>query len=130
LAYPQEFLYTKDHEWIRVDESVGTIGITDYAQKELGDIVYVELPKPGEHVTASEPFGTVESVKAVSEIYAPVSGEVTAVNSKLQNNPEMLNADPHGEAWLIRVRLADRREAEKLMASDEYEAYIQNTKAH
>jgi len=130
LAYPQEFLYTKDHEWIRVDESVGTIGITDYAQKELGDIVYVELPKPGEHVTAGEPFGTVESVKAVSEIYAPVSGEVTAVNSKLQNNPEMLNADPHGEAWLIRVRLADRREAEKLMAADEYEAYIQKTKAH
>lgn len=130
MAYPQEFLYTKDHEWIRVDESVGTIGITDYAQKELGDIVYVELPKPGEHVTAGEPFGTVESVKAVSEIYAPVSGEVTAVNSKLQNNPEMLNADPHGEAWLIRVRLADRREAEKLMAADEYEAYIQKTKAH
>jgi glycine cleavage system H protein len=130
LAYPQEFLYTKEHEWIRVDESVGTIGITDYAQKELGDIVYVELPKPGDHVTASEAFGTVESVKAVSEIFAPVSGEVTAINSRLQNNPEMLNADPHGEAWLIRVRLADRRETEKLMTADEYEAYIQKAKAH
>jgi glycine cleavage system H protein len=130
LAYPQEFLYTKDHEWIRVDESIGTIGITDYAQKELGDIVFVELPKPGDHVTAGESFGTVESVKAVSEIYAPVSGEVTATNTKLQNNPELLNADPHGEAWLIRVRLTDRRETEKLMTFDEYEAYIKQEKAH
>lgn len=128
--YPPEFLYTKEHEWIRVDESIGTIGITDYAQKELGDIVFVELPKPGDHLTASEPFGTVESVKAVSEIYSPVSGEVTAVNSKLQNNPELVNADPHGEAWLIRVRLSDRRETEKLMTSDEYEAYIKQSKAH
>jgi len=105
--YPPELLYTKDHEWIRVDESVGTIGITDYAQKELGDVVFVELPKAGDHVTASESFGTVESVKAVSEIFSPVSGEVTAVNSKLQNNPEMVNADPHGDAWLIHVQLGD-----------------------
>lgn len=130
MSYPQEFLYTKEHEWIRVDESVGTIGITDHAQKELGDIVYVELPKPGDHVAANEAFGTVESVKAVSEIYSPVSGEVTAVNPKLQNNPEMLNADPHGEAWLVRVRLTDRREIEKLMTADEYEAYIQKEKSH
>ena len=128
--YPPEMLYTKDHEWIRVDESVGTIGITDYAQKELGDVVFVELPKPGDHVTASESFGTVESVKAVSEIYSPVSGEVTSVNSKLQNNPEMVNTDPHGEAWLIRVQLADRSEIDKLMTADEYEAYIQQEKAH
>lgn len=130
MAYPQEFLYTKDHEWIRVDESIGTIGITDYAQKELGDIVFVELPKLGEHVTAGEAFGTVESVKAVSELYAPVSGEVTAANTKLQNNPELLNTDPHGDAWLIRVRLTDRRETEKLMTFDEYEAYIKQEKAH
>jgi glycine cleavage system H protein len=128
--YPQEFLYSKEHEWIRVDESIGTIGITDYAQKELGDIVFVELHKPGEQVTANESLGTVESVKAVSDIYAPVTGEVTAVNEKLQNNPEMLNADPHGEAWLIRVRLADRREIEKLMTADEYEAHIKQEKAH
>jgi len=128
--YPQEFLYTKEHEWIRVDESVGTIGITDYAQKELGDIVYVELPKPGDHVIAGEAFGTVESVKAVSEIYSPVSGEVTAANPKLQNNPEMLNADPHGDAWLIRVRLSDRSEIDKLMTADEYEVYVQKEKAH
>jgi len=127
--YPQEFLYTKEHEWIRVDEEIGTIGITDYAQKELGDIVYVEVAKPGEHVSANESFGTVESVKAVSEIYSPVSGEVTAVNGKLQNNPELLNTDPHGAAWLIRVRLSDRSETEKLMTADEYEAYIQKEKS-
>jgi glycine cleavage system H protein len=127
--YPQEFLYTKEHEWIRVDEKIGTIGITDHAQKELGDIVYVELPKPGEHVAANESFGTVESVKAVSEIYSPVSGEVAAVNTKLQNNPEMLNSDPHGEAWLVRVRLSDRSEIEKLMTADEYGAYIQKEKS-
>ena len=128
--YPPEFLYTKDHEWIQVDESIGTIGITDYAQKELGDVVFVELPKPGDHVTASESFGNVESVKSVSEIFSPVTGEVTAVNSKLQNNPELLNADPHGDAWLVRIRLADRGEIDKLMTADEYEAYIQQEKAH
>jgi glycine cleavage system H protein len=128
--YPQEFLYTKEHEWIRVDELIGTIGLTDYAQKELGDIVYVELPKPGDHVTANEPFGTVESVKAVSELYSPVTGGVVAVNPKLQNNPEMLNADAHGAAWLIRVRLEDRSETEKLMTADEYEAYIKEVKTH
>jgi glycine cleavage system H protein len=127
--YPQEFLYTKEHEWIRVDEEIGTIGITDHAQKELGDIVYVELPKPGEHVAANESFGTVESVKAVSEIYSPVSGEVAATNTKLQNNPEILNSDPHGEAWLVQVRLSDRSEIDKLMTADEYEAYIQKEKS-
>lgn len=128
--YPPELLYTKAHEWIRVDETVGLIGITDHAQKELGDIVFVELPKAGEHITAQEVFGTVESVKAVSEIYSPVTGEVIAANKKLQDNPELLNADPYGEAWLIRVRLADRRETEKLMTAEEYEAYIRTEKAH
>lgn len=128
--YPQELLYTKDHEWIRVDESTGTIGITDYAQKELGDIVFVELPKRGDPVTASESFGTVESVKAVSEVYSPVTGVVTAVNAKLQNNPELLNADPHGEGWLIEVDLKDRTEVEKLMTAEEYETYIQKEQAH
>lgn len=127
--YPQEFLYTKEHEWVRVDELVATIGITDFAQKELGDIVYVELPKPGDHVTANESFGTVESVKAVSELYSPVTGEVVGVNVKVQANPETLNADPHGEAWLIRVRIPDRSEIENLMTADEYEAYIQKEKA-
>ncbi|HTS67788.1 MAG TPA: glycine cleavage system protein GcvH [Terriglobia bacterium] len=128
--YPPEFLYTKEHEWIRLDESVGTIGITDYAQKELGDVVFVELPKPGDHMTAGESFGTVESVKAVSELYAPVSGEVKAANSKLQNSPELVNSDPHGEAWMVRVEISDRSEIDKLMTADQYEAYLQQEKAH
>ena len=126
--YPQELLYTKEHEWIRVDESIGTIGITDYAQKELGDVVFVELPKVGDHVTVNESFGTVESVKAVSEIYSPVTGEVTAINAKVQSSPEILNTDPHGDAWLVQVHLADRREIENLMTADEYEAYIKEKK--
>lgn len=126
--YPPELLYTKDHEWIRVDELTGMIGITDHAQKELGNIVFVELPKPGDHVTAKESFGTVESVKAVSEIYSPVTGEVTAVNAKLQNNPELINSDPHGDAWLIKVNLTDRSEIDSLMSAEEYEAYIEAEK--
>src|SRR2546430_9470862 len=125
--YPPELLYTKDHEWVRVDESIGTIGITDYAQQQLGDIVFVELPKPGDQVTVKEAFGTVESVKAVSEVYSPVTGEVAAVNSKLQDAPEKINADPHGDAWLIRVRLADHREIEALMTrSEEHTSELQS----
>lgn len=126
--YPQELLYTKEHEWVRIDESIATIGITDHAQKELGDIVYVELPKSGEHLTANESFGTVESVKAVSEIYSPVTGEVTGVNPRIQSSPELLNADPHGDAWLIRVRIEDRSEVENLMTAEDYEAYIRQEK--
>ena len=128
--YPAEFQYTKDHEWIRVDEDTGTIGITDHAQKELGDIVYVELPKVGDSVRAAESFGTVESVKAVSEIYSPVTGEVTAVNSKIQDHPELLNSDPHAAAWLIRVHLSDPKEVGKLMSSEEYDAYIREAGSH
>jgi glycine cleavage system H protein len=128
--YPPELLYTKEHEWIRVDESVGLVGITDHAQKELGEIVFVELPNIGDHLTANEPCGSVESVKAVSDIYSPVTGEVIEVNSKLHNSPELLNSDPHGEAWLIRVRLADHKETEKLMTAEEYEAYIREEKTH
>ena len=126
--YPQELLYTKEHEWVRIDEAIATIGITDHAQKELGDIVYVELPKPGDHVAANESFGTVESVKAVSEIYSPVTGDVTAVNPKIQSSPELVNSDPHGEAWLIRVRIEDRSEVEGLMTAEDYEAYIKQEK--
>jgi glycine cleavage system H protein len=122
--YPQELLYTKDHEWIRVDEETGTIGITDHAQKELGDIVFVELPKKGDHLAAHEALGNVESVKAVSEIFSPVTGEVIAVNQRLADGPELVNSDPHGEAWLIKVHLADRGEVEGLMTADQYEAYL------
>jgi glycine cleavage system H protein len=125
--YPPELLYTKDHEWIRLDEDVGTIGITDHAQKELGDIVFVELPKRGDQLTAHEAFGTVESVKAVSEIFSPVTGEVTSVNSRINDRPELVNEDPHGEAWLIKVQLKDRRETESLMTADQYEAYLEGS---
>jgi glycine cleavage system H protein len=127
--YPEEFQYTKDHEWIRLDGDTGTIGITDHAQKELGDIVYVELPNSGEEVIAAETFGTVESVKAVSEVFSPVTGKVTAVNTKLQEHPELLNSDPHVGAWLIRVQISDPKELEGLMSSEEYEAYIQEAES-
>jgi|SRR5580700_156056 glycine cleavage system H protein len=127
--YPPELLYTKDHEWIRVDGEIGTLGITDHAQKELGDIVFVELPKRGDQVTAHETFGTVESVKAVSEIFSPVTGEVTSVNSRISDRPELVNEDPHGEAWLIKVQLKDHRETESLMTADQYEAYIEGSAA-
>jgi glycine cleavage system H protein len=127
--YPQEFLYTKDHEWIRLDGSTGSIGITDHAQKELGDIVFVELPQVGARLAAKESLGTVESVKAVADVYSPVTGEVTAINSKLQNAPELLNSDPHGEGWLVQVALRDRSETESLMSADEYEEYLKKGSA-
>ncbi|PYV15997.1 MAG: glycine cleavage system protein GcvH [Acidobacteria bacterium] len=127
---PVELQYTKDHEWIRVDQSTGTIGITDHAQNELGDIVFVELPKAGDHVSAKESLGSVESVKAVSDIYSPVSGEVLAVNAKLQDKPELINTDPYGDGWLVRVSLSDPHEVETLMSSEEYAAYVQDKAAH
>jgi glycine cleavage system H protein len=130
MTVPVELQYTKDHEWLRVDQATGTIGITDHAQNELGDIVFVELPKPGDRVTAKETLGTVESVKAVSDIFSPVSGEVLAVNVKLQDKPELINTDPYGEGWLVRVKLTDPREVESLMSSDEYAAYVQDKAAH
>ena len=124
MAYPKEFRYTDQHEWIRVDRDVATVGITDYAQHELGDVVFVELPKPGTKVTAGKSFGTVESVKAVSEIYAPISGEVVEINNDLHNTPEKINSDPHGAAWLIKVRLADPAEVNGLMDATAYEKFI------
>ena len=122
--YPQELYYTKQHEWIRVDADTGTIGITDYAQKALGDIVYIELPPAGEKITAHESFGTVESVKAVSEVYAPVSGKILAANERLQDSPELLNSDAHGDAWLLRIQMEDRSEIDQLLSADQYEAYL------
>jgi glycine cleavage system H protein len=128
--YPEEFLYTQDHEWIRVDGNIASVGITDHAQKELGDIVFVELPQVGAHLTAKESFGTVESVKAVADIYSPVTGEVIAVNPKIQNAPELVNSDPHGEGWLIQLELKDRSETDHLMTAEEYEAYLKGGAAH
>jgi glycine cleavage system H protein len=124
MTYPPSYRYTKQHEWIDVKDGVGTIGITDYAQHELGDVVFVELPKPGTKVQTGKSFGTVESVKAVSEIYAPVSGEVVEANAELEATPEKLNSDPHKSAWLIRVKLADPAELAKLMDAKAYEAFV------
>jgi len=121
--YPADYRYTKDHEWIKVEGPVGTIGITDYAQNELGDVVFAELPKVGA-TKAGESFGTIESVKAVSEIFTPVSGEITEINSKLVDTPEIVNKDPHGSAWLVKIRLSDPKEVSALMDAAAYEAYI------
>jgi glycine cleavage system H protein len=123
MAYPANYRYTNQHEWVDVKGDVATIGITDYAQHELGDVVFVELPKPGTKVTAGKSFGTVESVKAVSDIYAPVTGDVVEVNADLHNTPEKINSDPHG-AWLIKVRLANPAEVKSLMDAAAYEAFI------
>lgn len=124
MGYPANYRYTKDHEWIEVKDGTATIGITDYAQHELGDVVFVELPKPGDKIEKGKSFGTVESVKAVSEIYAPASGEVLEANGELQNKPETINSDPHGSAWLLKVKLANPAEADGLMDAAAYEAYI------
>jgi glycine cleavage system H protein len=121
--YPDNFRYTKEHEWVRVDGDSATIGITDHAQQELGDIVYVDLPKPGTQVEQGKTMGTVESVKAVSEIYSPVTGEVVETNPILTDAPEKVNEDPHGEAWLVKVRLSGTPPAE-LMTAAEYQSYI------
>lgn len=124
MAYPANYRYTEEHEWIDLQGDVATIGITDYAQNELGDVVFVELPKPGDKIVAGKSFGTVESVKAVSEIYAPVSGEVVEGNAGLHDTPEKINSDPHSSAWLIKVRVADPAAVKSLMDAAAYEAYV------
>jgi glycine cleavage system H protein len=124
MAYPTQFKYSNDHEWIEVKGGVATVGITDYAQTELGDVVFVELPKVGAKVATGKTFGSVESVKAVSEIYAPASGEVTEANGTLVQKPEAINTDPHGAGWLIKMKLANPAEVGSLMDAAAYEAYI------
>ncbi|MGH9674036.1 MAG: glycine cleavage system protein GcvH [Bryobacteraceae bacterium] len=122
--YPDNYRYTKEHEWVLVEGDTGTIGITHHAQSELGDIVYVDLPKSGAVVVQGKTFGSVESVKAVSDIFSPVSGEVTAVNEALAGAPEKLNEDPHGGAWLIKVRLTAPDEMGNLLTASQYQEYI------
>ena len=122
--YPENFRYTKEHEWVLIEGDTGTVGITDHAQKELGDIVYVDLPKVGSRVDQGKSLGSVESVKAVSDIYAPVSGEVVETNQTLADAPEKLNQDPHGSAWLVKVRLSAADEIKKLLSATEYQDYV------
>ena len=123
MTYPSNFHYTKEHEYILVDGDVGTVGITYHAQHELGDIVYVDLPNVGSHTVKGQTFGSVESVKAVSDIYSPVSGEVIAVNETLAQAPEKLNEDPHGAAWLVKIRLTSPDEIKQLLSAEDYEKY-------
>jgi glycine cleavage system H protein len=122
--YPQEYRYSKDHEWIRVEGDRGRAGITDYAQKQLGDVVFLELPEVGRALKAGEQFGTVESVKAVSELFSPVAGEVVAVNKPLIEKPEAINKDPHGAAWMIELRITDKATLEALMDAAAYQAFV------
>ena len=123
-TYPENFHYTKEHEWISVDGGTATIGITDHAQQELGDIVYIDLPKVGAALEQGKTFGSVESVKAVSDVYAPVSGEVVEINEALAAAPEKLNSDPHGEAWLVRIKLTAPDEIKQLLSAADYQKYI------
>jgi glycine cleavage system H protein len=121
---PEDLLYTKDHEWVRVKGENATIGITDHAQHQLGDVVYVELPKVGDTFESSEPFGSVESVKAVSEIYMPVTGSVVEVNEALNDSPEKVNEDPYGTGWMVVIKVADLSKVDALLSGFEYEDYI------
>ena len=123
MPYPTDYRYTREHEWIKVDGPIGTIGITDYAQSSLGDIVYVDAPKVGDAVIANATFGSVESVKAVSDLFSPVSGTVTAVNEALKNTPDQINQDPHG-TWIIKVELSEPAQIDGLLDAAAYEAYI------
>jgi glycine cleavage system H protein len=123
MAYPADLKYTKEHEWIKVEGNIGTIGITDHAQQALGDIVFVELPKPGAAITAGKSFGTVESVKAVSDLFAPVSGTIAEVNQDLSTAPEKVNSEPH-QAWMIKVTLTNPSETSGLLSAADYEKFV------
>ena len=125
MEIPKELRYSEEHEWAAVDEHIATIGITDYAQEQLGDIVYIELPETGTQVTKGDKFGVIESVKAVSDVYSPVTGTVVTVNTGLPNTPETVNEEPYGDGWMIRVEMSDPEELNDLMTAAEYEKFIE-----
>jgi glycine cleavage system H protein len=122
--YPDNFRYSKEHEWVLVEGDAATVGITDHAQEELGDIVYVDLPKPGARVELGKALGSVESVKAVSDVYSPVTGDVAEVNQALADAPETLNTDPHGAGWLVKIRISSPAELDGLMSAEDYRSYV------
>jgi glycine cleavage system H protein len=124
MTIPDDRRYSKEHEWIRIEGDRGIVGITDYAQKQLGDVVYVELPEVGANLASMQVFGTIESVKAVSELFCPVSGKVLEVNGKVVDKPELVNSDPYGGAWLIAAELKDRAQVDALMTASQYQAYL------
>lgn len=123
--YPNDYYYTQDHEWVKVENGLGVVGITDFAQKQLGDVVFVELPEVNTQFEFHQVLGVVESVKAVSDIYSPISGEVAEVNQALNDNPELINEDPHGEGWIVKIKIKDETELQRLMSASEYEKYIE-----
>ncbi len=125
MVIPPDLRYTKEHEWVRVDDGIGTVGITDYAQDQLGDVVYVDLPSPGKQLSQLAVFGEIESVKAVSELYAPVSGEVVESNGALADKPELINDSPYGDGWLMKLRLGEESGVENLLTADQYSDYIE-----
>jgi len=125
MDIPEDLSYTSEHEWIDIENEVATVGITDYAQGELGDIVFVELPNQGDKTTQMEPFGTIEAVKAVSELFAPLSGEVVEVNSALEEAPELINNDPYGEGWIIKIKIGDDSEVAKLLTAEDYRSQLE-----
>jgi len=128
MDFPKDLKYTKEHEWVKVEGDGVTVGITDYAQDSLGDVVYVELPQEGGAVTKSEPFGVVESVKAVSDLYSPVSGTVTEVNDAIIDSPEVINEDPYGDAWMIKVEGASEEDLADCLTAEEYQSFIEEEK--
>lgn len=125
MELPEDLRYTREHEWVALQGDVAIVGITDHAQEQLGDVVYVELPGVGDRVSKAEPFGVVESTKAVSDVYAPVSGEVTEINDDLPDNPELVNEDPYGDGWLVKIQVADPSELDDLMSAAEYRAFLE-----
>ncbi len=128
MTFPENLKFSKEHEWVLVEGDVALIGITEFAQSELGDVVYVELPEVGEKITKDDPFGSVESVKAVSDLFAPVSGAVIEVNDSLPDNPELVNEDSYGDGWMIKVQMSDKEELKDLLAADEYGEYVERQK--
>jgi glycine cleavage system H protein len=127
---PEDSRYAKSHEWIHVEGDTGTIGITEYAQKELGDVVFVDLPKVGTELELGDELGSIESVKAVSELFSPISGEVIEVNEALADKPDLVNSDPYGDGWMVRVKLTRPDEADVLMSAEEYDEYVEREAAH
>jgi len=128
MNFPENLKFSKEHEWVMVEGDVALIGITEFAQSELGDVVYVELPEVGEKITKDDPFGSVESVKAVSDLFAPVSGAVIEVNDSLPDNPELVNEDSYGDGWMIKVQMSDKEELKDLLAADEYGEFVERQK--
>ncbi len=124
MNIPEKLKYTQDHEWVKVEDGVGTIGITDYAQGELGDVVFVDIPADLSEVSSGDTFGSIEAVKTVSDLFAPVSGKIKEVNSKLEDEPELINSDPYGDGWIVKIELSDESEANKLMDSAAYKEHI------